>query len=294
MTPPNREDSVLDEIDQLVNESLMRGDRSDSFHGEAYCSTQPCPWCEEGFHFLPITYNMRQMRQGSYATDEFGIGIVDPDYDYRTDDSPVICPGSEFYGPPHKDGWDRQSRVRSRVTSIPSYLEPGHRSGCTNRRLLRFRGPFPDWTVELNVIRVIDELHSVLSHQIIQATLTLNEPIVIPSVEWVAEYEQDIETYRFDGDGIARAEMLPITFRINSWACGLTQPNGYPAYVDIMTDYDVAGHHSWMAHLWEEIAQETNSDIVIIDEAYEFDTDTFQEGTRNAGRYPSSSQEAQG
>ena len=92
-----RTDRLLDEIDELVDASLRRGDQSGSWQGERY---DRCPKCSEAWHFLPITRTMYQMRLGSYAQDEFGQGIVDPDYKYQEDTSPILCPGSEWLGPP--------------------------------------------------------------------------------------------------------------------------------------------------------------------------------------------------
>ncbi|WP_043737723.1 hypothetical protein [Nocardia asiatica] len=57
----------------------------------------PHPWCREEWHGLAITQRMRDMRRR---------GVLDPDYRYSADDSPVLCPGSLFKGeftPPPDD-----------------------------------------------------------------------------------------------------------------------------------------------------------------------------------------------
>src|SRR6478735_3827198 len=162
----NREDSVLDDIDRLVDESLARGDQSDDWRGARHRVEQSCPWCSDGWHFLPITENMRRMRMGSYARDEFGQGIVDPDYSYKDDTSEIICPGSEFHGPEHKTKtWDKQRRERveavrpvrvarrSRPTNTRPSLPPGR------RRRVRFIGPFENWVLALEEERDIEELY---------------------------------------------------------------------------------------------------------------------------------------
>lgn len=81
-------DRTLDAIDALVDEQL---DRYGSRSGYDHNVNQPqCPHCGETWHGLPITQRMAAMRLSQR---------VDPDYDYRLDDSPVLCPGSTFIGP---------------------------------------------------------------------------------------------------------------------------------------------------------------------------------------------------
>lgn len=49
----------------------------------------PNPYCHESWHGLAITLHMVQMRD---------YGMLDPEYDYRADDSGVMCPGSGHQG----------------------------------------------------------------------------------------------------------------------------------------------------------------------------------------------------
>lgn len=84
------EEVVGDEIDAMVNYQLAgedsRFDRALAGHAALIC---PQPWCSEEWHGLAITARMLEIRLH---------GEVDPRYDHRTDDSPVLCPGSTFTG----------------------------------------------------------------------------------------------------------------------------------------------------------------------------------------------------
>ena len=159
---------IVDEIDALVDESLARGEQSDSFHGNQWRRNHPCPWCVEGYHYLPITQEMYRMRQGSYAQDEFGQGIVDPDYRLENDTSPILCPGSEFHGPPfYFNGlklWDKQGRERAQerpVSAGVTFTAQGPQPSLPPGRIrrLRFYGPFADaWIVALDDERIIEDI----------------------------------------------------------------------------------------------------------------------------------------
>ncbi|MEV0334380.1 hypothetical protein [Nocardia sp. NPDC050717] len=73
---------LLDEIDELVEESLRDGEQPD--YGATY-PVCPNPYCDEPWHGLRITARMASMRD---------FGELDDDYDHRADDSPVLCAGS--------------------------------------------------------------------------------------------------------------------------------------------------------------------------------------------------------
>ncbi|GAB0106618.1 hypothetical protein JMUB6875_56040 [Nocardia sp. JMUB6875] len=81
---------VLDEIDRLVEDSMRDGEpRVGYSYGDPTFPECPNPYCEEPWHGLAITARMRWMRWR---------GVVDVDYAYGADDSPVLCPGSLHTG----------------------------------------------------------------------------------------------------------------------------------------------------------------------------------------------------
>lgn len=81
---------VIDEIDALIDEQLEAGEPIGGYDfGDP--DYPRCPHCERDWHGLAITERMERMRYR---------GAVDADYRYSEDDSRVICPGSEFIGPP--------------------------------------------------------------------------------------------------------------------------------------------------------------------------------------------------
>ncbi len=285
------ENQLLDEIAQLVDDSLARGDQSDSFRGTGFRQNHPCPWCSEGWHFLPIT---ERMREGEYATDEFGQGIVDPSYSYQTDQSAVICPGSEFHGPEHKTRmWDKQRRER--VTAGPTI--PGPPSHSQSRRKIRFIGPFEPWTIILDDERVIEDVipglpgapsipdrsrpwRPVVVEQRLTATFELNEPLRNMSGEWFAQNYADIHDMVYTADGSV-IHMKPIVIPFTEIAVYAQDPSAdYPDYIDFSTNYPIE-RHPWF---WEYLGEDDTRcrsdphrvatrghepDFVIIDEAYE-------------------------
>ncbi|MFE6922275.1 hypothetical protein ACFVAV_14620 [Nocardia sp. NPDC057663] len=101
---------LLDEIDELVEESMRDGEpRVGHYYDDPTYPDCPNPYCDEPWHGLAITTHMEQMRT---------YGEVDVDYDYRDDDSPVLCPGSAFEGeweqPSHEvtaDWWEPEQTV---------------------------------------------------------------------------------------------------------------------------------------------------------------------------------------
>lgn len=84
----NREQSVLDDIDALVDNQLENYDNRSGYDHNV--NQVGCPHCYRDWHGLAITERIEQMRYR---------GEMDPDYRYSEDDSPVYCPGSDFIGP---------------------------------------------------------------------------------------------------------------------------------------------------------------------------------------------------
>lgn len=330
----NPEDSILDEIDSLVDWQLSGGDQSDSFHGRGYRDEHPCSWCGEGFHFLPITKDMQAMRHGSYATDEFGIGIVDPDYDYRTDESAIICPGSEWRGPPTSDAewkWAKQKWGRplahiyesggqssSRyIQSVEPSLPPGR------RRRLRFIGPFDPWTISLDDERTIERdpigRPRVVAQSLI-ATFEHTPGFHNMSHQWIIENADDIQEQVFTADGhfctMTEIKIPFVAFHVH----GENPRAEFPDYVEFETTYPIE-RHPWMMPFWEtqshdccdecsgvfhhldhgecnsgaaamaqaELRQGHESDIVIIDEAYQHDNERLRQHVEEAPITPGTS-----
>ncbi|WP_067574104.1 hypothetical protein [Nocardia acidivorans] len=81
---------LLDEIDLLVEESMRDGEpRTGYDYDDPTYPDCPNPYCRESWHGLAITVRMVEMRD---------YGTLDPEYDYRADDSGVMCPGSDHDG----------------------------------------------------------------------------------------------------------------------------------------------------------------------------------------------------
>jgi hypothetical protein len=141
----DRVDKLLDEIDSLVDESLARGDRSQSYRGE---QMQKCRWCPEPWHGLPITKEMVRMRNEPYGWDEFGQPVMDPNYKYSEDTSDWVCPGSDFHGPetPNKS-W---RLPRGAAAHQFQRRMPGPRLGGNTLRVWRFLPPYDNWNVSLD------------------------------------------------------------------------------------------------------------------------------------------------
>lgn len=85
----NREQSVIDDIDALVDEQMAGGE---PLGGYDYNDPDypKCPHCHRDWHGLAITERIEQMA-ARYT--------MDAHYRHAEDDSPVLCPGSEFIGP---------------------------------------------------------------------------------------------------------------------------------------------------------------------------------------------------
>ncbi len=105
---------LLDEIDELVEESLREGERPGDY--DATYPSCPNPYCAEPWHGLRITARMESMRE---------FGDLDDDYDHRTDDSPVLCAGSaaaDTWAPPDPadiEAWWASQRVVAQPVSLP-------------------------------------------------------------------------------------------------------------------------------------------------------------------------------
>lgn len=89
---------IIDRIDELVDEQMAEGEPLTGFsYGDP---TYPkCPHCNRHWHGLRLTQKIASM---------YSSGNYDPDYGTATDDSPIVCEGSEFIGPqrqPENDGW---------------------------------------------------------------------------------------------------------------------------------------------------------------------------------------------
>lgn len=121
--PGNTESDVLAAIDQLERDEIddlvdiqMRQQRT----GHDYSINQPnCIHCGGEAHSVPITERMREMRalfRSTVEYDEEDVPRVSDEvvaqldaYRYNEDDSAIVCPGSEFVGPPRRPrsgtGW---------------------------------------------------------------------------------------------------------------------------------------------------------------------------------------------
>lgn len=280
----NRTDSLLDEIDELVNDSLERGDQSGTFRGERY---DKCSLCGDDYHFFAITTNLVQMRNGSYGEDEFGQGIVDPNYRHADDTSPIVCPGSNYLGPPVGDrewAWylirkrgrrpsprSHPARNRSNQPTIP-----GVRRASTNRpRTWRFIGPYEPWVVDMQTEVIysarspMDPLPRVVG-TITTATFNNQDLHPIPSIEWRRANRDDIlrETYSQSGTLLSPvrypcAVMKPIKFEYTSLHVSIEdghEGDEYPQYIEFVTNYPVWAHQWWLDS-WQLIDPDTREVI---------------------------------
>ena len=255
-----RTDRLLDEIDELVDASLRRGDQSGSWQGERY---DRCPKCSEAWHFLPITRTMYQMRLGSYAQDEFGQGIVDPDYKYQEDTSPILCPGSEWLGPPignREWGWYLRKSGRRPAPAHNRQSRTRHPSGVERRHgscpVWRFRGPFDHWDVELN--HEVQFANTTLRPEpigaVTTATFRYTERIPVPDSIWLLANGDHVlrEFWAPDNHGITRhyAVMKPISFQYYEMVAygGNTR---MPEYVTFETMFPI-GSINWWQDFWEQ------------------------------------------
>ncbi|MEU2030762.1 hypothetical protein [Nocardia amamiensis] len=92
MTPSEHhrpERKVIDDIDALVTERLDAG--------PDVGASEMCPHCPQEWHALPITKNLLLLRLLYCGCDDCATALAS--YDYHSDDSPVLCPGSNTTGP---------------------------------------------------------------------------------------------------------------------------------------------------------------------------------------------------
>lgn len=211
------------------------------------------------------------MRRGSFNTDEFGQGIVDPDYSYNEDESRILCPGSLFLGPPTNDReWEwcvrewgpkrpsQSSRVPDSQRRIPS---PVAHPGSRRWRLKPIPG---SWDVavdtEIEFVRSDPQFpytgRSSQSEDIpvgVLQTITFKfGPILNPPPDWVQMYLDQIEDMSYSSEGMA-CSMFDIKFEFFSmqvWA--EPDPTGEitPQYVDIVTHHPIH-RYGWWNEVWE-------------------------------------------
>lgn len=90
--------SLLDRIDALVDEQLDGGEPETGYDFDDP-DFPGCPHCNRDWHGLAITMRIERMRQ---------YGTFDVNYKHAEDDSPVLCPGSDFIGP-----WATPNQIES-------------------------------------------------------------------------------------------------------------------------------------------------------------------------------------
>lgn len=95
------ERSLLDRIDALVDEQLDGGEPETGYDFDDP-DFPGCPHCNRDWHGLAITLRIERMRQ---------YGTFDVNYKYAEDDSPVLCPGSDFVGP-----WATPNQIKTMRT----------------------------------------------------------------------------------------------------------------------------------------------------------------------------------
>lgn len=136
----NSEQDVLDDIDALVDWQLQQ-EASGYDHN---INQVQCPHCDRDFHGLAITEDLESLRQryrwGMESDDSLG------DYDYRSDDSFVLCPGSRFIGPrADRRAIKVEMHARAQRAKVRDML-----AGCRERPNLCdvdgiHLGPLPSW-----------------------------------------------------------------------------------------------------------------------------------------------------
>lgn len=115
-------DNIIDEIDALVDEQLSGYSERSGY--DYNVNQQKCWHCGEDWHGLKITARMREMRDAFL----YGCGCdlcqanggVASDYRYSSDDSEVLCPGSDFIGP-----WATKRQIERMRSVELGYLDGG-------------------------------------------------------------------------------------------------------------------------------------------------------------------------
>ncbi|MDV8006765.1 hypothetical protein [Rhodococcus sp. IEGM 1318] len=107
--------SLLDRIDALVDEQLDGGEPETGYDFDDP-DFPGCPHCNRDWHGLAITMRIERMRQ---------YGKFDVNYKHAEDDSPVLCPGSDFIGPwatPNQIEAMRQYRYLGVTPTTPPWI----------------------------------------------------------------------------------------------------------------------------------------------------------------------------
>ena len=101
-------DDLLERIDSLIDDQLEAGEPE---RGYNYGDPQfPRCWhCGRHWHGLPVTQKIAEM---------YSWGTYEEEYRVAGDDSPVLCPGSEFIGPMRSAGMSPMSLKRIRSHTV--------------------------------------------------------------------------------------------------------------------------------------------------------------------------------
>lgn len=168
-----RIDSTIEDIDRLITTQLRRGEPPGGYScGDP--TFPDCPWCLEKWHGLPITVTMLEMRKRKTFFDY---------YSYSEDNSPWICPGSNFHGPEHiTRQWDKELRNSRWRPGLPGNRDNRSR---LNRRL--------QYVHEFELAREFErELEREYEHERLSAS-ALHERYLEHELE---EFRQFSERYR--------------------------------------------------------------------------------------------------
>ena len=82
-------DDIIATIDALIDEQLAQGEPIGG-HDVGDPGFPTCPHCERDWHGFPLTDRVAEM---------YFSGLFDEGYRVHGDDSSVLCPGSNAYGP---------------------------------------------------------------------------------------------------------------------------------------------------------------------------------------------------
>lgn len=106
---------IIDQIDELVDDSLARENDQPSDYMSGYRDYPECPHCGRHWHGLRITQQIADM---------YAWGRFDEDYVAAEDDSRVVCEGSDFIGPQRPSpGWTVEIRPSAGWQIIGTYTE---------------------------------------------------------------------------------------------------------------------------------------------------------------------------
>lgn len=103
---------IIDTIDALIEQQLAEGEPHGGFDaGDPNFPT--CPHCDRDWHGFPLTERVEAMRHD---------GSFDEGYRVRDDDSTVLCPGSDRYGPARPEAISR----RLSIATLANFLGLSH------------------------------------------------------------------------------------------------------------------------------------------------------------------------